>query len=309
MKIVYMGTPDFAVPALQKLVEAGQEVGYVVTQPDAAKDRGKKLKPTPVKEKATELGIEVLQPERIKGNDEFYNLLKAYEPDLIVVAAYGKILPKEILEIPPKGCINIHGSILPRWRGAAPIQRSIIAGDKLTGITLMLMEEGLDTGDILAVATTEIGKKTAGDLHDELSILGGDLLVDKLEAIEDGSITPEKQEDNLAVYAEMIFKKDGEIDFTKSAEEIERRIRGFAPWPGSYTNYDGKVFKIWEADVEEGTVKEKPGTISRISEDGIYIATSKNYLVAKIIQMQGKKRMTVKDFLRGNNIEILSVLG
>lgn len=309
MKIVYMGTPDFAVPALQKLVEVGQDVGYVVSQPDAAKDRGKKLKPTPVKEKAMELGIEVLQPDKIKGNEEFYNILKEYAPDLIVVAAYGKILPKEILEIPPKGCINIHGSILPRWRGAAPIQRSIIAGDELTGVTLMLMEEGLDTGDMLAVAKTEIGKKTAGDLHDELSILGGDLLVEKLTSIEDGSICPEKQDDELAVYAEMIFKKDGEIDFTKSAVEIERRIRGFAPWPGSYTTYKGGIFKIWEADVEETSVNEEPGTISKVSEDGIYIATGKNYLVAKVIQVPGKKRMTVKDYLRGNNIEILSVLG
>lgn len=309
MKIVYMGTPDFAVPALEALVKAGHEVGYVVSQPDAAKDRGKKLKPTEVKAKALELGIEVLQPEKIKGNDEFFKTLSVYQPDLIVVAAYGKLIPKNILELPKYGCVNIHGSILPRWRGAAPIQWSIISGDEETGVTLMYMAEGLDTGDMIAKAYTTTKGKTSGQLHDELSVLGAELLISKLDDFEKGNIEAEKQDDSLSCYAPMLSKKDGQVDFAKPAREIECSVRGLSPWPGAYTYMNGEIFKIWEADVIEKDAKAVPGTVLAVSKEGIEIATGENILSATMIQIPGKKKMAVSDFIKGNSIETGIVLG
>ncbi len=321
MKIVYMGTPNFAVCALQKLVEDGHEIGYVVTQIDKAKDRGKKIQETPVKQKAKELGIEVLQPESIRKNIEFIDKIKAYVPDLIVVAAYGQILPKEILDIPVKGCINIHASLLPRHRGAAPIQRAILEGDENTGVTLMYMEEGLDTGDMIAKSEIPIDRKTGGSLDDELAILGAELLARELQNIQTGNITREKQDDTKSTYAPMIFKKDGEINFTKSAQEIERLIRAFDPWPGTYTYYKGETMKIWQADVIDEAVdaddfekrQEKnnyvPGTIAEVSNAGIRIITGQGQLLVKEIQMPGKKRIKINEFLRGNNIEKFTVLG
>ena len=309
MKIIYMGTPDFAVPALEALAAAGHEIGYVVTQPDAVRDRGKKVKMTPVKEKALELGIEVLQPERVRGDEEFFATISAYEPDLIAVAAYGQILPVNVLELPKLGCVNIHGSILPRWRGAAPIQRSIQAGDEETGITIMYMEEGLDTGAMLAKRFTPIEKKTGEQLHDELSVMGAELLVETLPKLEAGEIVPEVQDDTLSTYAKMLSKKEGEIDFTKSPEEIERMIRAFDSWPGAYTAYGDKVMKIWRASVKEGANNAAPGTVTGVSNAGIEIAAGGKTLVAEIIQMPGKKRVEVKEFLKGNNIEIGTVLG
>lgn len=318
MKIVYMGTPDFAVPALEALAASGNEIGYVVSQPDAARDRGRKLKATPVKEKALELGLTVLQPEKIKNNEEFISKLNAYAPDLIVVAAYGKIIPKQILDIPRCGCINIHGSILPRWRGAAPIQRAVMAGDDVTGVTLMYMAEGLDTGDMIAVASTPIEDKTSGQLHDELSRLGAQLLVSKLEDIENDNITAEKQDDSLACYAPMLTKKEGLLDFNKSAEKLSCEVRGLDPWPGAYTYMDGELFKIWKAEAVSvkddmdtaAEVKETAaGTIVGADKNGIDIATGNGILRVKILQVPGKKRMSVEDYMRGNKIEIGTVLG
>jgi methionyl-tRNA formyltransferase len=309
MKVIYMGTPDFAVPALEALAAAGHEIGYVVTQPDAVRDRGKKVKMTPVKEKALEQGIEVLQPERVKGDDEFFATISAYEPDLIAVAAYGQILPKNVLDLPKLGCVNIHGSILPRWRGAAPIQRSIQAGDKETGITIMYMEEGLDTGAMLAKRYTPIEKKTGEQLHDELSVMGAELLVETLPKLEAGEITPEKQDDSLSTYAKMLSKKEGEIDFTKSPVEIERMIRAFDSWPGVYTSYGDKVMKIWKAGVKEGNKGAAPGTVLAVGKEGIEIAAGEGTLVAQIIQMPGKKRVAVSEYLKGNTVEIGTVLG
>jgi methionyl-tRNA formyltransferase len=309
MKIIYMGTPDFAVPALEALAAAGHEIGYVVTQPDAVRDRGKKVKMTPVKEKALELGIEVLQPERVKGDEEFFATISAYEPDLIAVAAYGQILPVNVLELPKLGCVNIHGSLLPRWRGAAPIQRSIQAGDEETGITIMYMEEGLDTGAMLSKRSTPIADKNGEQLHDELSVMGAELLVETLQKLEAGEITPEEQDDTLSTYAKMLSKKEGEIDFTKSPEEIERMIRAFDSWPGAYTAYGDKVMKIWKASVKNNKNEAAPGTVTAVSNAGIEIAAGGSTLVAEIIQMPGKKRVEVKEFLKGNNIEIGTVLG
>jgi methionyl-tRNA formyltransferase len=307
MKIMYMGTPDFAVPAREAIAAAGHEIGYVVTQPDAVRDRGKKVKMTPVKEKALELGIEVLQPERVKGDDEFFATISAYEPDLIAVAAYGQILPKNVLDLPKLGCVNIHGSILPRWRGAAPIQRSIQAGDKETGITIMYMEEGLDTGAMLAKRYTPIEKKTGEQLHDELSVMGAELLVETLPKL--GEITGEKQNDEESNYAPMISKKEGHIDFSMKAEEIERIVRAFCPWPGTYAFLGEKMMKIHVADVLDETSDAPSGTVIRASAEGLDIAAGGGVLRVTEIQMPGKKRVEIKEYLKGNSIEIGTVLG
>lgn len=314
MRVVYMGTPDFAVPSLEAIHEAGHEIIYVVTQPDAVRDRGKKVKFSPVKEKAVELGIPVLQPERVKGNDEFIKTLKDAAPDVIAVAAYGQILPKDVLDIPPLGCINVHGSLLPRFRGAAPIQRSIIAGDEETGITIMYMAEGLDTGDMLAKVSTPIDNKTGQELHDELAVLGAELLVKTLPML--GEIEGEKQNDALSNYAPMITKKEGHVDFSKSPEEIVRIVRAFTPWPGTYFYYGDKMVKLHEAEAIKaenysGKLPEDavPGTVIAASAEGLDIAAGDGVLRVTQIQMPGKKRVEFKEYLKGNSIEISTVLG
>ncbi|MEA4923389.1 MAG: methionyl-tRNA formyltransferase [Eubacteriaceae bacterium] len=309
MKIVFMGTPDFAVPTLEKLCEAGHEVGFAVTQPDTARDRGKKIKYTPVKEKALQLGIEVLQPEKIKNNAGFMDKIKEYSPDVTVVVAYGKLLPKELLDIPAKGCINVHASLLPRHRGAAPIQRAIIDGDEKTGVTIMYMAEGLDTGDMLAAAETPVDRKNAGQLHDELSVMGAELLTKTLEKVEAGTVHAEKQDDSRHTYAPMIFKKDGLIDFGRNAVDIERQIRGLDPWPGAYTFYKGGMFKIWKADTASENSGTPAGTITDVSDEGISISCGEGTLIAKTIQLPGKKRVPTGEFLKGNNIDKSEVLG
>lgn len=313
MKIIYMGTPDFAVPSLEALHDAGHQVVYVVTQPDAVRDRGKKVKFSPVKEKAIELGIPVLQPERIKGNAEFIETIKAAEPDVIAVAAYGQILPKEVLDIPPLGCVNVHGSLLPRFRGAAPIQRAIIAGDEETGITIMYMEEGLDTGDMLTKVSTPIGNKTGQQLHDELAEMGAKLLVDTIPQL--GTIAGEKQDDALHTYAPMISKQEGHVDFSKSPEEIERIVRAFDPWPGTYFYYGDKMVKLHACHVIDGiyfaeVLEDKvPGTVIAASAEGLDIVAGDGVLRVTVIQMPGKKRVEIKEYFKGNSIEIGTVLG
>ncbi|MBN7772047.1 methionyl-tRNA formyltransferase [Clostridium aminobutyricum] len=309
MKTIYMGTPEFAVPGLEALYKSGHEIGYVVTQPDKARDRGKKVQFTPVKEKAQELSIEVLQPEKIKGNEEFLQKLKGYAPDLIVVAAYGKLLPPEIIHLPRLGCVNIHASLLPRFRGAAPIQRSIMEGDEYTGITLMYMEEGLDTGDMIAKKQTPILRKTAAELHDELALLGGELLSEQLTNIESGNIVREKQEDSLSTYAPMIFKKDGELDFSKDPVVLERLIRGMDSWPGAYTEYKEQMMKVWGAEPLEKVSGEPYGTILSVTKKGLEVSAGGKTLLITVIQMPGKKRVSVEDYLKGNKIEVHEVLG
>lgn len=302
-----MGTPDFAVPALEKLYEAGHDILFAVTQPDAVRDRGKKVKFSPVKEKAAELGIPVLQPVKVRTDKEFIETLKAAAPELIVVAAYGQILPKEVLDIPEKGCINIHGSLLPRFRGAAPIQRAIIEGDEETGITLMYMEEGLDTGAMLAKASTPIGKKTGQQLHDELAQMGAELLTEILPRLD--SIKAEAQNDSESTYAAMLSKEEGHIDFSMKPQRIERIIRAFDPWPGSYAYYDDKRMKLWQAEPLDEITDAAPGTILRVDPRGIDIAAGGEVLRITRIQMPGKKRVDIKEYLKGNFIEIGKVLG
>lgn len=308
MKIIYMGTPEFAVKPLQMLCESGHRVELVVTQPDRARNRGKKVQFPPVKEKALEYGIEVLQPERIKGNAEFISRIKELEPDLIIVAAYGKILPPELLQIPRLGCINIHASLLPKYRGAAPIHRCIIDGEEKTGVTLMYMEEGLDTGDMIAVRTTEVDKKTTEELHHELSEMGAALLLETLPAIENGTGSRIKQDDSKSTYAPMILKQDEHIDFHKSPEEIERLVRGLNSWPGAYAVYQGEPMKVWQAEVLDEITDQPDGTITDVSVEGIKAAAGGRSLLLKRIQMPGKKQMEVSDYLKGNKIVIGEVL-
>ncbi len=307
MKIIYMGTPDFAVPSLEALYQAGHEICYVVTQPDAVRDRGKKVKFSPVKEKALSLGLAVLQPVKVKGNEELFGILREAKPDLIAVAAYGQILPKEILDIPVYGCVNVHGSLLPRFRGAAPIQRAIMAGDTETGVTIMYMEEGLDTGDMLAKTVVPIGRKTGQQLHDELAAAGAELLVDTILKLP--SITGEKQRDEESTYAPMISKKEGHIDFSKTPKEIERMVRAFDPWPGTYFYYGGKMIKVHAAEEAAENSSAAFGTVIGFSAQGLDIAAGGGVLRVTKIQVPGKKRVEIKEYLKGNSIEIGTVLG
>lgn len=298
-----MGTPEFAVTVLEGLLNTKHEVGLVATQPDKAKNRGKKIQYTPVKEKALEHNIKVLQPEKVRGNEEFLEELKDYRPDIIVVAAYGQILPKEVLELPKYGCVNVHASLLPRLRGAAPIQRAIIEGDEETGVTIMQMSEGLDTGDMLAKESIKIGTMNYSMLHDALAEIGARLMVHTLDLIEEGKISPEPQDDSKSSYAEMVFKQEGKIDFTRQPEAVERLIRGFDPWPGAFCEYEDMVMKIWKAQpLCENTGKE-PGTIIEVSARGIKIACGDGALLVSEIQIPGKKRVAVSEYLKGNQIK------
>ena len=312
MKIVFMGTPDFSLQPLKSLVEAGHDVSLVLTREDKKRNRGE-LSPTPVKELAQELNIPVITPSKMK-DEALIERLKSENADFFVVVAYGKILPKEILDIPRLGCINIHASLLPEYRGAAPIQWSIIDGKKKTGISTMLMDEGLDTGDILKQYELLIADdETGGTLFDKLAILGGEAIVDTIANFE--SITPTPQGNATTEYAKMISKQMGEIDFNKSATEIERLIRGMNPWPSAYTKYEGKVLKIWEAKVSENiselpniNLSENYGKIYSINKD-IFIICNNSVLKVLSLQLEGKKRMSAKDFLLGREIKQGYVLG
>jgi methionyl-tRNA formyltransferase len=312
MKIVFMGTPDFSLQPLKKLIEAGHYVSLVLTREDKKRNRGE-LSPTPVKELAQELNIPVLTPSRMK-DEALLERLNSEKADFFVVVAYGKILPKEILDMPKFGCINIHASLLPEYRGAAPIQWSIIDGKKKTGITTMLMNEGLDTGDILKQYELPIANnETGGSLFEKLALLGGEAIVDTIDNF--NNITPKKQGESTTGYAKMISKSMGDIDFNKSAIEIERLIRGMNPWPSAYTNYMGKVLKIWEAKVAENIselpnikLNENYGKIYSFN-NRIFIICNSSVLEVLSLQLEGKKKMSAKDFLLGREIEQGYVLG
>lgn len=308
MKIIFMGTPDFAVPSLNALLISKKDVAAVVTQPDKPSGRGKKLTPPAVKVLALNSGVKVLQPERIK-DEAFVNKIREINPDVIVVAAYGKILPAKILHLPKYGCINIHASLLPKYRGAAPINWAIINGEKETGITIMQMDEGLDTGGILLQKGIEITKEdTAGTLSNKLSKIGAGLLIEGLSAIEKGGIKAIPQDNSKSSYAPMLKKEDGQIDWTKGAEDIYNMVRGMDPWPGAFTYYKGELWKVWK--VRHGdTGKGRPGEILTADKDRIDVVSKDSVISILEIQPANKKRMPVSDFLRGNKIEKGIILG
>lgn len=309
MKIVFMGTPDFAVPTLDALVNAGHDVAAVVTQPDKPKGRGKSILMTPVKEKAVKYNIPVYQPVKVKQDEAFIKTLEDMAPDAIVVTAFGQILPKSILDIPKYGCINVHASLLPKYRGAAPVQWAVIDGEAESGITTMFMSTGLDTGDMLEKTVVTLDKKeTGGSLHDKLSLLGGKLIVSTLEKLENGTAVRIPQNDEAACYAKMLEKSMGDIDWTNDALQIERLIRGLNPWPSAYTSWHGKTIKIWEADVLDKETDAACGQIIEITKDTLLVQTGKGVLAIKELQLEGKKRMDTAAFLRGNQIETGMVL-
>ena len=308
MKVIFMGTPDFSVGTLEALVAAGHEVVLTVTQPDKPKGRGKEMQFTPVKESALKHNIPVFQPKRVR-EAECMEELRKYNADIMVVVAFGQILPKEILEMTPYGCVNVHASLLPKYRGAAPIQWSIIDGEEVTGVTTMQMDEGLDTGDMLL--KTEIvmdEKETGGSLHDKLAEAGAKLCIETLEALQNKPVTPIPQGETTTAYAKMLDKQLGNIDWNKTGVEIERLIRGLTPWPSAYTNWNGKVMKIWSAEVVEGESKANPGTIVKVEKDAFYVQTGKGFLKICELQIPGKKRMDAGAFLRGYQVSEGAVL-
>ncbi len=301
MRIVYMGTPDFAVPALEKLAQSPDyTVAAVFTQPDKPKGRKMVMTPPDVKVCAEKLGIPVFQPSSMR-SEETYNSLKELNPDVIVVAAYGQILPKAVLDLPKFGCVNIHGSLLPKYRGAAPIQQSVLDGEKVTGVTTMLMDVGLDTGDILLKAETEIGEnETAGELFDRLAVLGGELIVETLDKLKKGEITPQKQDESLATHTSKISKELCPIDFNKSAFEVHNKVRGLNPWPVAVTEIAGKTVKVYSSRVSD--MSGAAGTI--LSLKPFVVACGDKSVELIEIQPQGKKRMTAQAFLAGHKLNI-----
>lgn len=303
-----MGTPEFAVPCLQSLIDENYDVIGVFTQPDKPKGRGYILTPPPVKELALKYSIPVFQPQKMRDEQTICNL-KSLNPDLIIVVAYGKILPKEILDIPPLGCINVHASLLPKYRGAGPIQWSVINGEKETGVTTMYMDVGLDNGDMIINNSIKIGEnETAGELHDRVSVLGAQTLIETLNLLKKGEIIRTKQNDNIATYAPMLDKKLCEIDFSKDAQSIHNLIRGLSPWPVAVTKLNGKTLKIHRSSCLEENVCALPGEV--VQNDGKIVVSCGNGCIEILeLQLEGKKRMNSAEFLRGNPIKLKTILG
>lgn len=303
MNIIFMGTPDFAVPSLEKLIET-YNVTAVFTQPDRPKGRGKKIGISAVKDIALKYNIPVYQPEKIKTHRESIDIIKALKPDFIIVVAFGQILPKEILETPKFGCINLHASLLPKYRGAAPINWAIINGENESGNTTMLMDVGLDTGDILLKSEIDINNNmTAGELHDILMKDGADLLIETLEKFKDNGINPIKQDHSKNTYAPMLTKELAKIDWSKSNIEINNLVRGLNPWPIAYTEYLGNNMKIYEAELLESNKNHEPGFIVSVSKNGIEVATGKGNLLIKRIQFSGGKPLNVEEYIRGHEVK------
>ncbi len=310
MKVIFMGTPDFASGTLSALIEAGHEVRLVVTQPDKPRGRGHAMQFPPVKETAVSHGLPVYQPERIR-SEESVRFLEGVDADVIVVVAFGQLIPGEILRMKKYGCINVHASLLPAYRGAAPIQWAVINGEKESGVTTMQMDEGLDTGDMLLKTVVPLEEKeTGGSLFDKLSDAGAKLCAETLYQLEKGTITPEKQGESPTAYASMLTREMGQIDWSKDAVSIERLIRGLNPWPSAYTKLHGKTLKIWAGDVLCTDVsKGRCGEILEIRKDSIVVQTGDGSLSIRELQMEGKKRMDAGAFLRGYKIETGILLG
>ena len=300
-----MGTPDFAVGTLDALLRGGHTVKAAVTQPDKPKGRGMELAFSPVKEYALTHNIPVLQPAKVKGNDDFAEILRSFDADVFVVVAYGKILPKNILDIPRLGCVNVHASLLPKYRGSAPIQWCIVAGESESGVTTMLMDEGMDTGDILDIVKCPIpADMTGGELHDTLALLGADIINITLKKLENGTATPQKQEHDKATYVTMLSKADGKLDFSESAKAVADRIRAFDPWPTAFCTLGGQMYKLFSPTVG-GETDAVPGTLLSADENGVSFACGdKKVMTARIIQAPGSRRMEVSAYLNGHKLPV-----
>ncbi len=309
MRIIFMGTPDFAVGTLQALVDAGHEVVLAVTQPDKPQGRKQILTPPPVKTAAQQAGIPVYQPVRVREQDAI-DYLRGFSPELIVVAAFGQILPKELLDMPKYGCINVHASLLPKYRGAAPIQWAILNGDATTGVTIMRMDVGLDTGDMIAKTELTIAPEdTGGSLFDRLAAAGAELCVQTIPSIADGTAVYMPQDEAAATKVGQISKKDGQMDFTRTAVQLRDQVRALNPWPSAYTTLNGKTLKLWSAAVRQENSAEAAGHIAFVDKDSFGIQTGDGVLVCLEVQYEGKKRMSAADFLRGNALSCGMRLG
>jgi methionyl-tRNA formyltransferase len=307
MKIIFMGTPDFAAASLEALIDSRHEIQAVVTQPDKPKGRKGELTPSPVKVIAKREGIKVYQPLKVR-DEEFVDTLRAYNPDVMVVVAFGQIIPLSILKMPKFGCVNIHGSLLPKYRGAAPIQWAVLDGEKETGITTILMDEGIDTGDILLKKTIKIdADETSGSLFDKLMALGAETILETLDELEKGNLTPTKQGESPTAYAKMLTKAMGLIDFTRSAKELDCFVRGMDPWPSAYTLLAGKTLKLWKVRAVDGS--GKAGSVIEIGKESFTIACGEGAIEVLEVQLEGKKRMSAGDFLKGSTLNIGQELG
>jgi len=309
LRILFLGTAEFACPSLEALLASPHELLGVITQPDRPRGRGQKLVPSPVKSLALKTNLPIYQPEKLR-DPSFLKVLEPLRPDLMVVVAYGQILSAAVLSIPPKGCVNVHGSLLPKYRGAAPIVRAILGGESWTGVATMFMDPGMDTGPILLTEETEIGEEdTAGTLHDRLSQIGARLLLRTLENLERGTLTPRPQDHSQATYAPKIEKEEARINWNAPARQIFNLIRGFDPWPGASTSWAGRVLKLFRPRFEENESRESPGTIVQASKDGLGIATSHGCLLIREVQMENRPRMRVAEFLKGYPLQIGVRLG
>jgi methionyl-tRNA formyltransferase len=309
LNIIFMGTPDFAIPSLTLLLASDNTLAGVITQPDRPRGRGKQLQPPPVKGLAQQHGIPIIQPGKVK-DDDCMKWLKAQHPDLIVVVAFGQILPPRILRLPSHGCINLHASLLPNYRGAAPINWTIMNGDTKTGVTTMFMNEWMDTGDILLQRETAIEPdEDAPALRNRLATLGAKLLLETIHRLKRGELTALPQDHSKASYAPPLKKEDGRIDWQRSAQEIQNQIRGTLPWPGAFTRVGNKLFKIFKSELGRSTTKEPPGTVTDVSTCGITVITGNGHLLITEVQLQDRKRMAVAEFVKGNPITTGTQLG
>lgn len=303
MKVVFMGTPDFAVGTLEEIINAGHEVVLVVTQPDKPKGRGKGVQFPPVKQCALAHGIEVFQPVKVK-EDQNSEYIKKFKPDIIVVAAFGQILPQSLLELPEYGCINVHASLLPKYRGAAPIQWAVINGEQVTGVTIQRMAMGIDTGDIISKCEVRIAEdETGGSLFDKLAKAGAELCVETMDMLKNGTAEFIPQDHEAATHTSMITKELGDMDWNRPAAELERLVRGLNPWPSAYTRLKNKTLKIWKAAVLDEESGKQPGTVVRLEKDGLIVQTKQGCLKLLEVQLEGKKRMDAGAFLRGCPVE------
>ncbi|QND87261.1 Methionyl-tRNA formyltransferase [Chromobacterium vaccinii] len=306
MKLIFAGTPEFAAAALRALIGAGHEIALVLTQPDRPAGRGMKLKPSPVKEVALAHGLRVEQPEKLRGNLGAQQMMRDVGAEVMVVAAYGLILPQDVLEIPARGCLNIHASLLPRWRGAAPIQRAILAGDAETGITIMQMDVGLDTGDMLSIHPLAIAAaETAATLHDKLAACGAQAIVETLGRLD--AIQPQKQPEDGVTYAQKLSKAEAEVDWTLPAEDVARAIRAYNPAPGAFTALNGEPLKLWLASAEAGSAE--PGAVVSADVDGVLVGAGQGLVRLTVLQAAGGKRLAARDFVAGKNLPAGTRLG